>query len=97
MKKLTSEERDILKKTDSKKLRAYADLYNKYSYDLVDIVNVLLDNEKEWFLLQNEPDPIQLAKKHYALKSNLLFSQKVMRILKNSETELSTREEDRKK
>jgi hypothetical protein len=93
---LTPEERSILKKMTVKQLRDNTELI-KYLKTLLDTMNLLLDNEREWFMTVNEPDPGQLAKKHYAFKSNLLICSKIKRIIQASEQELAVREDKREK
>ena len=93
--KLSAEEKSILEKLSVEQLQGGSAIGEKYVKILLDIANKLLDNEKEWFLTEVEPDPMQLAKKHYAFKSNLLIMKKMIRIIQNCQPELSRREETR--
>lgn len=94
---LSSEDRAILSKLSIKQLQSNAEVSDKYLKSLLDLGNALLDNEKEWFLIQNEPDAMQLAKKHYAFRQNVMIFNKFLRILKHSQEELNVRENNRKK
>lgn len=85
---LSANEKAILDKLTIKQLRDNAEVSEKYLQTIVDISNLLLDNEKEWFLLDQEPSEKELAKKHYALRQNMAVLKKLIRIVQASRQKL---------
>lgn len=91
--KLSAEDKKILSKLDAKILADLSEINDKTSSSLLSVMNMLLEEDKEYFLTINDPDPISLAKKHYAFRSNYAILRSVLRLIKSAQHELSKREE----
>ena len=95
---LTPQEKEIISKLSIEQLQELENFSTtKQLATIVSVLNVLLDEEKEWFLLTSEPDPVQLARKHAALQGGVLLFKKMLRIIKSAAHELQKRDEERKR
>ena len=92
--KLSAEDKKILSKLDSKVLADLSEVSEKTAPSLLAVANQLLEEDKEYFLTVSDPDPISLAKKHYAFRSNHAILKSFFRLIKSAQHELSKREEE---
>ena len=92
--KLSAEDKKILAKLDAKTLADLSEISEKTAPSLLSVMNLLLEEDKEYFLTINDPDPISLAKKHYAFRSNHAILKSLLRLIKSAQHELSKREEE---
>lgn len=98
--KLSQEERIILRKLSNPQLYFLKRIVlDKDFQTLVDIVNVLIDNEKNIFFKEDETqdEPVVLYAKHAYARGGIARLTTFLRLIVGSEKEIMEREIERKK
>jgi len=96
--KLTGEERALLSKLSKEQLAFLAGIADDKEFStLQDIVNYLMDHEKNVFFAEKEVDPAALAIDHAFARGGIAKLVMLLHIIGGSKHEIAKREEERKK
>lgn len=90
---LSPQEKKLIDKLTAKELETLAQFSDNEPVlkILVKLMNLLSEDEKEWFFASNFTDEKELLKKHSSLIGLISGFKKFLRIIKGSEHELSLR------